>query len=359
MANDQDAAGKFRPFIEGDFKPLTYIRAGSDTVHYYKGVKDLAYNNNTLLARTRHPVISQVDAPQTPTTIAGTTSPLAFAHYVVWTPNIPGRSTIDVTVTGTCPGVRFQVRGVTTAGTGSYSSASSVGGSTVTCTVPVTTGTFQELKLEFKLNSAGNFLPSSIYSYQTPITTSAIGTTLNTRFTPQDSTKQYDIDRPFNVDMVRDLTKTNNNLFSQNVRCIQNWSFWGDWSSIPTQAKGITRAYTADTSNKVNVSQLYYLPRAGVRRLVVFMAGRTHAYGATPGEAWISFDNETFAGGNFTTSTTVTTSGSWAVWQSDLDIPTGVTGPLFINLSLKTPGAATTTCLQSLSIWEDPNTVTV
>lgn len=359
MANNQDAAGKFRPFIESDFKPHTYIRSGNDTVHYYKGVRDMAYNNNTLMARAKHPIINQVDSPQTATTIAGTTSPLAFAHYVVWTPSIPGRDTIDVTVTATCPGVRFQVRGVTPAGTGSYSAASSVGGSTVTCVVPVTTGTFQAMTLEFKLSAGGNFLPTKIYSVQTDISTTDIGTTANTRFVPQDSTQQYAIDQPFTVDMVRDLNKTNNNLFSRNIRCVHNWSFWGDWTSVISSNKGISRAYTADTANKVHVSQLYYLPRPGVTRLVVFMAGRTHNYGATAGESWITFDDETFGGGNFTTATTVTTSGSWAVWQSDIDVPTGVTGPLLLNLSMKTPGVGTTTCLQSLSIWEDPNTVKI
>lgn len=62
MANDQDSSGEFRPFVQGTFKSGKYIQEGGQTTSpYIKGLKDLAYNNNTLLARAGHQIINQVD----------------------------------------------------------------------------------------------------------------------------------------------------------------------------------------------------------------------------------------------------------------------------------------------------------
>ena len=57
MAVAQDASGSPHPWVTGDFVRKSRIIYGAEAVSpYRKGVQDLAYNANTLMARLRKPL---------------------------------------------------------------------------------------------------------------------------------------------------------------------------------------------------------------------------------------------------------------------------------------------------------------
>ena len=344
MANDQDSSGEFRPFVQGTFKSGKYIQEGGQTTSpYMKGLKDLAYNNNTLLARASHQVINQVDPSPTATSIAWVSGDgwMPFAQYVTWIPHIPGRTTLAVKVRATAA-TSFEVRGVTNAGTSASSGLVATGG-TATCSVTVTSEAFHVITLQFKMSANGNFTPLEVTASLTPITTTAIGTTVTADVTPQDVT-MYTTDKPLPVVIPQDLARNNQYLYKNNVRCIQNWSYWGNWTS------GVLASNVG--LKGLSESGIYYKPRQGVIYLRVFMAGRV---ASGTGTIKLSFDNGTPLTTTLSTSPTVITDGNWACWSQLLAVPQGVPSDKSTNLKLRISG--NNVRLQALSIWEDPNTI--
>ena len=355
MANDQSAGAEFRPFVVENFKPNKYIQAGGQTTTpYLRGVQDLAYNHNTILANTQHALIVQ-QQPNASVAITFTGAPtevIPFAKYIIWVPSIPGRTTIQVQVSGsTTGGAQFQVRGVTATGAGTYSAATT-SGNTATFTVPVSMAAYQLLTLDVKLDGNFNFSPAAVYCTYAPFATTTLsGVTAD--IVPQD-VLQYGVDRPLAVAMLRDLIQTNAYLYTKNVRCIQNWSYWGNWTSgvlgSNVGMRGPAASFSSATQ-KNTVSEIYYVPRQGVQSISVFATGRTDGGGALRGLYFKFKDGNGDWTGTTFPATTVATEGNWAIWNTPIDVPQGTTGPLYLCMAV-TPEATSNVRAQALAIYE-------
>lgn len=357
MANDQAASAEFRPFVIENFKPNKYIQAGGQTsTPYLRGVQDLAYNHNTILANTQHALIVQQQplASVAITFTAAPTEEIPFAKYIIWVPSIPGRANIQVQVAGSTgiPGTTtFQVRGVTATGAGSYSSATS-SGNTASFTVPVSMAAYQVLTLDVKLSGNDTFSPASVYcTYEPYAATTLSGVT--TDIVPQD-VLQYGVDRPLAVTLLRDLIRANDYLYKKNVRCIQNWSHWGNWTSGVLGSNvglmGATASFSSPTQ-KSTVSELYYVPRQGVTQISVFAAGRTDGGGAARG-IYFKFRGEDTWYGNTFAATTVITEGNWEIWNTPIPVPQGTVGPLYLCMAATPESGTSDVRVQAFAIYE-------
>lgn len=367
MANNQNASGKFRPFVISEFRPRDYIHTGGDAATPWRnGMTVMAENHNTAIARHGHVLASQIG---TFDPIVGP-GPVEFAKYVMRMPAIAGRTTVTVYVTATTTGgTTFQVRGSNTVGTSGWSAATASGSTAsvdVTCTsVPttddITDNPYSLLTLGFQLSGAGNFLPSEVYIVQTPITTTDIGdydtNTENVRHIGQD-TDQYSTDRALSVASVRELLASQDEHFHQHGRTITNQCIWTDYSTVSTLDDGIAgKSYNADETSESPVMEAIYFPRQGVRRIACFVAARVDGYVATPSTIFIGFRrgfNLTEVGVSISTATTVFTEGSWVVWGQMLAIPEDES-PQHIVVSVYAPLAGNTVYLQALAMLEAPD----
>jgi len=352
VANNQDTNGEFRPFVCDNFKNGQYIQAGgSSSTPYLRGVQDLVYNHNTLMARARHALVVQDDCLTAVAITATPATPIPFAKYIIYVPAIPGRTTVDVSVlANTTAATTYKVRGSTATGTGAFS-ALTASGTEVAVTVPVATGSFQVLTLDFDLSGAGDFLPKFVYVSLSPITTTAIGLVSSGEYTPQDVV-QGQVDYPLTVVMLQDMVRANQDLYKNNVRCIQNWSHWGNWTSgVLTSNVGLNLGAAGSTGTKPILTQLYYVPRQGVTGLSLFFAGRT--IGGSSKDISVSFKEQNWMDYTVSSATTTITEGNWVVWNSNLIVPQGTVGPLYLDLALE----HTDIHIQSFAVYENPTEI--
>lgn len=366
MANNQDAAAEFRPFTSSDFRPGQYILKGGNTSSpYRRGVVDLAYNHNTMLANLGHPLVNQVDVVSAITY----TSPTAvvFAKYVIRVPNWMGRS-VEVKVTATTTGATtFQVRGVTSAGSGSYSAATA-SGSTATCTVPVgTSGDYILMSLDIKLSGSATFTPSQVLAYVKPIATTDIGaysSATSTDVMPQD-VDAFGVDKPLTVLQARDLLDGTQQFFKDNVRVIANHCMWYDYSTLPTADRGLQIPYDSSVTMAYPIAEMIYWPRAGVRNLRFFAAARSKGYaGSNPCKLVVNFKgHDWYDEVLVNTATTSFTEGAWitGVWAYGetgvLPVPPG-DGPVYLQLQAYCPNAGVTPLyVQAFSLHENGGSV--
>lgn len=336
MANDQDSAAEFRPFVAGAFKPNQYIQAGGQTsTPYLRGVQDLAYNHNTLVANVQHELVAQHANDSFPA-ITYTATPISFAKYIIYIPGGLGRTALNIKVVADCSVATYAVRGVTGAATGTMSTPVATGVE-ATCTVTVDAGGFKLLTLDFELSAGGTFTPQSVYVTLDPYASTTLSF-VNTNVVPQD-VDQYGADRPLAVVMLRDLIRTNNQLYLEHRRCIQNWSYWGDWAhaTTPVTTADVGLNGPTDTRNtKQVISQLYYRPKQGVKQLALFAAGRTKSYPTTTEGIYFRFSSDMpWVGAGFATATTVTTEGSWAIWDVSLPVPNNSTSPIYVDIGVE------------------------
>lgn len=358
MANNQDAAAEIRPFIVGDFDPGKYIHVGGNTSSpYHRGVVDLAYNHNTMLANMGHPLVDQVD---TVAAIAYVATAVTWAKYVIRVPHWMERSVEVQVVATTSGGTTYQVRGSTSAGAGSYSAATA-SGATATFTVPVgTVGDYMLMTLQFQLSGAANFTPSKVFAYIKPIATTNIGafsSAPTTTIMPQD-VDAYGVDKPLNVLQARDLINGTQQFFKDNVRVVANWSMWYNFASLSTAAEGLRVGYDTTVNFPFPLQEIIYYPRQGVRNLRFFAAARSVGYaGSNPCKFTMNFKGHPLDTVLVTDASTVFTEASWTVWGPLVPVPPE-DGPIYIQIQGYCPNAGVTPLyIQAWSIHEDGGSV--
>lgn len=359
MANTVPA--EFRPYVSGEEKIGEYIRSGSfDSSPYWNGVGTAAENFNHLLAYTRKPVINQNGAASIP----WTTGVVTWAKYIVRIPDLPGRSALRVEVNASASAGTFEVRGtIGGAATSAYSTATG-GPATVTIDVdfPNSPYRWQILTLEMKLSTSGNFLPTSVYAYQKPLT--AGGTTITfpasgpALYTPQDP-DQYGVDMPLTVAMMGDMSRGCQALFKDTAGAIVNWSYWHSHAVISTADVGAMAPYdSSDPFPAKTIGQYIYVPREGVTRLKVFAAARLDNYSANPGKltVWWKGSSVLDTSVDVSTATTDWTSFGWELWELSVRVPQG-NGPFYLDLRGRGSSEGTL-YIQSFAAFEDEETIT-
>lgn len=292
MASNNLIPTEFVPFVVGAMDTGRYIQVGNSTsAGYLKGVKDLAYNHNYLLAKSGHVVINQSDYAE----ISWIAGDIKWAEYVVRIPRLVKRDGLTVKVTATSTGANYQVRAKIGPTTSAWSTAAASGTQTLTIALDNTAAwdDYDYLELEFKLSGAGTFKPTQVLAYsawQTGAIKSldAAGAPWQTECVPQDP-NQYGIDKPITVTMVKDLLAGAKHMHKANMRCIANWSVWTDWADINYYDVGIQIAQDAEITRPRMARQFIYYKRDGVANINWFVRCRLDGYTATAGKVVVDW----------------------------------------------------------------------
>lgn len=363
MSNNQNASGKFRPFVISEFRPGDYIHTGGDVASPWRnGLKVMAENHNTIMARHGHVLVNQ--SSNSDISVITGPGPIKFAQYVVRVPSIPGRSNLTVLVLAeTTGGTTFRVRASTAIATSSWSGFTASGGD-AQVTVDITPDAYKLVSIEFELSGAGDFHPQNVFVLQTAITTTDIGAysadPINARHMPQDTDSQYGADRALSVVSIRDLLASQDEHFKKCGRHIVNSCYWGDWASISTVNRGfLDIGYDADIDGPRVIGDFVYFPRDGVQRLAIFLAGETNGYTAFNGarvnmQFYLGPTLYTSGDVEMASATTVVTEGNYLIWGDVMKVKNGP-GPMFIKLKAWCPGSGTHFYVKGLTIIEDPD----
>lgn len=351
MAVAQDASGQPRPWVVGDFVRRTRIIVGDEAVGALrKGIKDLAYNANTLMARARKPFVT--DSQDSTGTLTLTTSFQTFGWYVIRTQNYSGRTTL-----------RTQMRiGTTTGGTYEVKvSFIPVVGGTLTATFNGTTAnawiswdttglalnTVYIVKLEARYTGAGgSWNPQAIYIDQVANTTAALtGMSWVLEGVHPLDVDQYGEDAALSVAMARECIHNNNVLWANQVNHIVTSASWHihTTGTTSTVTNGLKTWYGTVTLGAVTLSgraglikEWLYWPRPGVTTLDVYLNGFVTAWasGTDTATFQLRIENYNVSALNFSlaSATANYAVGSWAVFGSSIAIPPDLGGPVKIQL---------------------------
>lgn len=351
MAVAQDASGSPHPWVTGDFVRKSRIIYGAEAVSpYRKGVQDLAYNANTLMARLRKPLAT--DAQDSTATLTLTTAFQTFGWYVIKTQNYSGRTTM-----------RTQMRVGTTSG-GTYEVKASfipVSGGTLTATYNGTTAngwiswdttglalnTVYIVKLEARYTVAGaSWNPQAVYIDQIANTSGSLASMswVLEGVHPLDIT-QYQEDAALSVAMARECIHNNNVLWANQTNPLVTCASWHihTTGTTSTVATGLQTWYQGLTFGGISVSgrvglikEWVYWPRPGVTSLDVYLNGFVTGWASGTDTASLALQVKGYDPGRLAFSIASATAnyavGSWNTFGGSLTLPQDGSGPLYIQL---------------------------